>query len=305
MSETTDFLMRNTEVVTFSLSRKANFTYFRKKLEAKIAMGHVAQSFYQYCFFHDNNLVKFYQVEVQNDEDLQDMFAIHEYSGYERIELYVTIQVDTQQSRVVQSQVIDSPVEEQAEVDVIDEEEDEQETEVDDMVNEEYEDEQDISVSLGHVYEPHAHMTNLNLQGDEPSSNIFFTSYIQSDEVLRKGDKFPSKEACQRTIKKWHMANNVDFEVDRPNLERYIIICKNPECAFRLCASYRKRSDAWVIGSISQQHTCVNSNTSQDHTMLSCDLICQEILPLINCDPSVKVKTIISHIVTAYNYTPS
>ncbi|XP_058785376.1 uncharacterized protein LOC131660210 [Vicia villosa] len=44
---------------------------------------------------------------------------------------------------------------------------------------------------------------------------------------------------------------------------------------------------------------------SQDHTKLSYDLICQEILPLINCDPSLKVKTIISHIVTAYNYTPS
>ncbi|XP_058726291.1 uncharacterized protein LOC131597621 [Vicia villosa] len=148
-------------------------------------------------------------------------------------------------------------------------------------------------------------MTNLNLQGNEPSSDIFFTSYIQSGEVLRKGDKFASKEACQRAIKKWHMANNVDFEVDRSNLERYIIICKNPECAFRLCASYRKRSDARVIGSISQQHTRVNSNTSQDHTKLSYDLICQEILPLINCDLSVKVKTIISHIVTAYNYTPS
>ncbi|XP_058784588.1 uncharacterized protein LOC131659414 [Vicia villosa] len=44
---------------------------------------------------------------------------------------------------------------------------------------------------------------------------------------------------------------------------------------------------------------------SQDHTKLSYDLICQEILPLINCDLSLKVKTIISHIVTTYNYTPS
>ncbi|XP_058746800.1 uncharacterized protein LOC131619750 [Vicia villosa] len=101
------------------------------------------------------------------------------------------------------------------------------------------------------------------------------------------------------------MAHNVYFEVDRSNQERYIIICKNPECAFRLCASYRKRSDAWVIGSISQQHICVNSNTAQDHTKLSYDLICQEILSLINCDPSLKVKTIISYNVTTYNYTPS
>ncbi|XP_058761084.1 uncharacterized protein LOC131634432 [Vicia villosa] len=185
------------------------------------------------------------------------------------------------------------------------EEEDEHETEVDDMVNGESEDEQHISVPPDHVYEPPAHMTNLNLQGDEPSSDIFFNPYIQSDEVLKTRDKFPSKEACLRTIKKWHMARNVDFTVDRSNLERYIIIYKNHDGAFRLCASYRKRSDAWVIGSISQQHTCVNSNMCQDHTKLSYDLIYQEILPLINGDPSLKVKTIISHIVIAYNYTPS
>ncbi|XP_058746594.1 uncharacterized protein LOC131619523 [Vicia villosa] len=116
------------------------------------------------------------------------------------------------------------------------------------MVNGESEDEHDISVPPVHVYEPPAHMNNLNLQGDKRSSDIFF----------------------------------------------------NP-----LCASYKKRSDAWVIGSISQQHTCVNSNMSQDHMKLSYDLICQEILPLINCDPSLKVKTIISHITTSYNYTPS
>src|SRR3954463_15378723 len=173
------------------------------------------------------------------------------------------------------------------------------------MVNEESDDEQQTLVPLAHVYAPPAHMSNLNLQGDEPSSDIFFTPYIQNDEELKVGDKFPSKEACLRRIKKWHMANNVDFEVDRSNLERYVITCKNPECGFRLLASYRKRSNAWKIGSITQKHTCVNPNNSQDHTKLSADLMCQEILPLISSDPSLKVKNIISHIVTTFNYTPS
>src|ERR1051325_12076939 len=54
-----------------------------------------------------------------------------------------------------------------------------------------------------------------------------------------------------------------------------------------------------------REHTCVNSTQSQDHQKLSYDLICQEILPLVSCDPSLKVKTIISHITTTYNYTPS
>ncbi|XP_058760996.1 uncharacterized protein LOC131634328 [Vicia villosa] len=101
------------------------------------------------------------------------------------------------------------------------------------------------------------------------------------------------------------MANNVDFRVDRANVERYKIYCRNTDCGFRLHASYRKRSDSWVIGYISQDHTCVNTNVSQDHRKLSYDIICQEILPLVEKDPSLKVKTIISHIVATYNYTPS
>ncbi|XP_058734136.1 uncharacterized protein LOC131605848 [Vicia villosa] len=106
-------------------------------------------------------------------------------------------------------------------------------------------------------------------------------------------------------IKRFHMANNVDFKVDRANVERYKIKCRNTDCGFRLHASYRKRSDSWVIGYISQDHTCVNTNVSQDHRKLSYDIICQEILPLVDKDPSLKVKTIISHIVATYNYTPS
>ncbi|XP_058784186.1 uncharacterized protein LOC131658956 [Vicia villosa] len=101
------------------------------------------------------------------------------------------------------------------------------------------------------------------------------------------------------------MANNVDFKVDRANVERYKIKCRNHDCGFRLHASYRKRSDSWVIGYISQDHTCVNTNVSQDHRKLSYDIICQEILHLVDKDPSLKVKTIISHIVSTYNYTLS
>ncbi|XP_058733247.1 uncharacterized protein LOC131604849 [Vicia villosa] len=106
-------------------------------------------------------------------------------------------------------------------------------------------------------------------------------------------------------ITRFHMTNNVDFKVDRANVERYKIKCRSPDCGFRLAASYRKRSDSWVIGSISQDHTCVYTNVSQDHRKLSYDIICQEILPLVDKDPSVNVKTIISHILATYNYTPS
>ena len=100
------------------------------------------------------------------------------------------------------------------------------------------------------------------------------------------------------------MPNSVDFKVDRVNPERYKIKCVHPDCMFKLTASYRLRGDCWVIGSMTT-HTCVSSTQSQDHRKLNHDLICQEILPLVSNDPSLKVKTIISHITTVFNYTPS
>ncbi|XP_058727180.1 uncharacterized protein LOC131598613 [Vicia villosa] len=304
-NEEVGFLFRNTEVKRFCLSRKANFSYFKGRLETKLAMGGVSQIFYQYRFLRGDNPVKFIQVEIKEDEDMQNMFANHEYSGYECIELYVTLP-EVQPTQMVESQVIDALGDEQAEVGVVDEEEEALEIEVDNLVNEESEDEPEVVVPRDQVHMPPVHMRNLNFDGDdEPSTDIFYDPYTQTDQRLKVGDRFRSKEACIMAIKRFHMANNVDFRVDRANVERYKIYCRNTDCGFRLHASYRKRSDSWVIGYISQDHTCVNTNVSQDHRKLSYDIICQEILPLVEKDPSLKVKTIISHIVATYNYTPS
>ncbi|XP_058767146.1 uncharacterized protein LOC131640781 [Vicia villosa] len=304
-NEEVGFLFRNTEVKRFCLSRKENFSYFKGRLETKLAMGGVSQIFYQYRFLRGDNPVKFIQVEIKDDEDMQNMFANHEYSGYECIELYVTLP-EVQPTQMVESQVIDALGDEQAEVDVVDEEEEAPEIEVDNLVNEESEDEPEVIVPRDQVHMPPAHMRNLNFDGDdEPSTDIFYDPYTQTDQRLKVGDRFRSKEGCIMAIKRFHMANNVDFRVDRANVERYKIYCRNTDCGFRLHASYRKRSDSWVIGYISQDHTCVNTNVSQDHRKLSYDIICQEILPLVEKDPSLKVKTIISHIVATYNYTPS
>ena len=100
------------------------------------------------------------------------------------------------------------------------------------------------------------------------------------------------------------MLNSVNFKVNRVNPERYKIRFVHPNYMFRLTSSYMFRGDCWVIGSMFT-HTCVNSIQSQDDRKLNYDLICQEILPLISNDPPLKVKTIISHITTVYNYTLS
>src|SRR4051812_40508762 len=100
--EIAGFVMRNTQVVPFLLSKRATFTFFIQRLHAKIAMGPIANIIYQCPSFNDNNIVKFYEMEIENEEDVQDMFTTHEYSGLDSIELYITLQVGTQETHVVQ-----------------------------------------------------------------------------------------------------------------------------------------------------------------------------------------------------------
>ncbi|XP_058737866.1 uncharacterized protein LOC131609997 [Vicia villosa] len=200
------------------------------------------------------------------------MFANHEYSGHDSIELYVMLQ-DPQLSQPIESQVVDPIEAELAEVDVVEEEEEDEELKFDNMVNDDSEDDVLLEIPPNEIYTPPSHMKNFNMGEYEPSSDIFNNPYMQSDENLKEKDKFSLKEKCVRAVKK-------------------------------LTASYRMRSDCWVIGFMST-HTCVNSTASEDHRKLSYDLVSQEIYPLISNDPSVKVKTIISDIAIVYNYTPS
>ena len=100
-------------------------------MEVKLGRGPVTQIFYQNPVFLCDNQIIYYKVEIQDDEDLQNMFSSHEYSGYDSIELYIILR-EPQLSHMV------DPLEtEQAEVDVVDEEE-EDELEFDDMVNDDF-----------------------------------------------------------------------------------------------------------------------------------------------------------------------
>ena len=92
MCPTVGFLFRNTDNVRFLLNGKANFSYFKKRLEAKLERGPVSQIFYQSPVFFGNNQVIFYKVEIQDDEDFQNMISNHVYSGNDSIELYVLFQ---------------------------------------------------------------------------------------------------------------------------------------------------------------------------------------------------------------------
>lgn len=120
---------------------------------------------------------------------------------------------------------------------------------------------------------------------------------------LKVGDNFCTKEDCVRAI--IHMENSVDYTIDCTDARRYVIVCHNVLCMFRLVAYYRKISDSWEISSIHLPHSFTTINISHDHRKLNSKLICQYIFPLVSKDPSVNMSKIISHIVTQYDSNPS
>lgn len=122
------------------------------------------------------------------------MFQTHEDSGFKDIKLYILLQ-QTQLSQIIDpSQVFcETSDEEQAKVDVVDNEEEKDEILVDHMVNDESIDHKQQPLPWSHVYYLPEHMTKLNLGEDEPSLYIFYNLYMQTDGALKVGDMFHTK----------------------------------------------------------------------------------------------------------------
>ncbi|XP_058722984.1 uncharacterized protein LOC131594799 [Vicia villosa] len=283
------FLFRNTNSTRFALNSKADFSYLKKKIEFKIREP-VSQIFYQQPYVQPDNSVKFYQSQIQTDIEVQNMFLNHEYYGYDYLELYIVVE-QIVPSQDMQSQVIDPVVDDEQQPEVVVDEETEVEDVVDELVNRDSDDEEQVPLPDARAYSPSAHFTTLNLGEDEPSFDMFYNPYMRSDKELKEGNTFRSKEDCMLAIKNWHLTNCVDFKAGRSNPERVTILCRNPESGYMLKASFRKKFNAWVIRSISQAHTCVNTNMAQDHRKLSHDMICHTTIPLVEADPSLKEES--------------
>ena len=58
----------------------------------KLQSGPVSQIIYKNPVIFNNNQVKFFQLMVQDDEDVKNMFQTHEYLGFNGIKLYILLQ---------------------------------------------------------------------------------------------------------------------------------------------------------------------------------------------------------------------
>ncbi|XP_015942418.1 uncharacterized protein LOC107467756 [Arachis duranensis] len=61
----------------------------------------------------------------------------------------------------------------------------------------------------------------------------------------------------------------------------------------------------WEIRRYNGSHTCTRSTISQDHSKLDSKTVAEAIKPLVEVDPSIKVKSVIADIQSKFNYTIS
>ncbi|XP_072054177.1 uncharacterized protein [Arachis hypogaea] len=76
-------------------------------------------------------------------------------------------------------------------------------------------------------------------------------------------------------------------------------------CDWLIRASLIRKKACWEIRRYNGKHTCTVGMISQDHAKLDSDTIADAIRPLVEADPSIKVKSVIAEVQGRFNYTVS
>lgn len=109
--EKSGFNFCDTDVTRFKINRKSNFEHFKDRVEAKLQSGRVHQIIYRNLIIFDNYQVRYFQLKVRDNDDIQNMFRRHEYSRLNDIELYILIQQPPESQNFDQSQVFEESAE--------------------------------------------------------------------------------------------------------------------------------------------------------------------------------------------------
>ncbi|XP_016200161.1 uncharacterized protein LOC107641170 [Arachis ipaensis] len=140
-----------------------------------------------------------------------------------------------------------------------------------------------------------------------------FPEYINSNPVVVLdsefvvGMEFSSRETVIAAIKDYTIRRGVDYRVCESEPTTFYAKCVQygTSCDWLIRASLIKRKFCWVVRRYNGSHTCTRTRISQDHAKLNSDMIAEVIKPLVEADPSLKVKSIIAEVQSKFNYTTS
>ena len=126
-----------------------------------------------------------------------------------------------------------------------------------------------------------------------------------ADGELCIGMQFSDREAVIRAIRRYSISKGVDYKVYESEPTTFYCKCIHYgiDCGWLVRASFRKNKYYWEIRKYNGPHTCTRARISQDHTKLDSDTIAECIKPMVESDPSFKIKSVIAEIQSQYGYT--
>nr|XP_025625498.1 uncharacterized protein LOC112717770 [Arachis hypogaea] len=127
------------------------------------------------------------------------------------------------------------------------------------------------------------------------------------DGEFRIGMEYSSKKSVVAAIRRYTIVRVVDYDVYESEPQTFYEKCKmyGRWCDWLIRASLIRKKDCWEIRRYNGRHTCTMGMISQDHSKLDSDTVADSIMPLVETDPSIKVKFIIAEVQSRFNYTIS
>ncbi|XP_057733739.1 uncharacterized protein LOC130948886 [Arachis stenosperma] len=121
------------------------------------------------------------------------------------------------------------------------------------------------------------------------------------------GMEFSSREAVIKAVKEYTIRRSVDYRVYESEPLTFYAKCTQygSGCDWLIRVSLISRKYCWVIRRYNGSHTCTTATISQDHSKLDSIIIAEAIKPLVEVDPSLKVKSVIAEVQSKFNYTVS
>ncbi|XP_016169048.1 uncharacterized protein LOC107611656 [Arachis ipaensis] len=128
-----------------------------------------------------------------------------------------------------------------------------------------------------------------------------------ADGEFAIGMEFSSREAVMMAVKDYTIRRGVDYRVYESEPLTFYAKCTQygSGCDWLIRVSMISRKYCWVIRRYNGSHTCTRATISQDHSKLDSNTIAEAIKPLVEADPSIKVKSVITEVQSKFNYTIS
>ncbi|XP_021596686.1 uncharacterized protein LOC110603299 [Manihot esculenta] len=137
----------------------------------------------------------------------------------------------------------------------------------------------------------------------KPPTDMFWSPNME----FSVGMIFPNRDAVMAAAKEYHLHRHHQFCCYETKRKTYSIICKNKKhnCKWHMRASMKEGSEVWKIVSYNGPHTCSNAIVEKDHPQLDNKFLCKFILPMIEEQPQIKIKTLQAEVRDKIGYEPS